>query len=430
MNQLKSYLNLLSQTRGEWRGNFLKLITVRWLGQFADGIFQSSLATFILFSPEREPTALSAATAFAVVLLPYSLVGPIAGTFLDRFSRQKTIEYTNYARGIFLILVAFLLKSHSASIFLTVVVLIVFGFGRLILAGLSAGLPIVVKKEEIISLNAITVTLGTLFQFIGIGIGGSGKALLDRQISSDDSSAILVLIAILIYFTSGFYSRKIPKFGIGPVNNSIHPKIYNGWKEIVDGFKLIKRHGQAGRGILATSIARGGETALVMSILLLERNTFNPTNKPDAGLKSLGLALFVAAIGIGLGALTTPIIVQIIGRHFWMRSALLFSVPFFILIGFFPNQSILYLVAFFVGGLCQGVKVTNDALLQMHIADEFRGRIFAFYDIAVNVGLVSGALFAAWLLPVSGKSLLLNCLIASIFIFTSLWILRPKYFRR
>jgi len=62
------------------------------MGQLTDGIFQSSLASFLLFSPERQPDAKSAAVAFAVVLLPYSLVGPFVGTILDRISRQRVIE--------------------------------------------------------------------------------------------------------------------------------------------------------------------------------------------------------------------------------------------------------------------------------------------------------------------------------------------------
>ena len=60
------------------------LLQLRWIGQFTDGLFQSSLASFVLFSPERQPNAVAAALAFAVVLLPYSVVGPYAGVFLDR----------------------------------------------------------------------------------------------------------------------------------------------------------------------------------------------------------------------------------------------------------------------------------------------------------------------------------------------------------
>ena len=64
-----------------------------------DGIFQSALASFVLFSPERQANALGAALAFSVVLLPYSFVGPFVGTILDRLSRQRAILIANALRG-------------------------------------------------------------------------------------------------------------------------------------------------------------------------------------------------------------------------------------------------------------------------------------------------------------------------------------------
>ena len=72
-----------------------KLFAVRWLGQTVDGIFQSALASFVLFSPERQADALGAALAFSVVLLPYSIVGPFVGTILDRISRQRAVFFAN-----------------------------------------------------------------------------------------------------------------------------------------------------------------------------------------------------------------------------------------------------------------------------------------------------------------------------------------------
>ena len=68
------------------RSAIWRLVTIRWAGQLTDGLFQSALASFVLFSPERQPDAFSAAAAFAVVLLPYSIIGPLVGTVLDRFS--------------------------------------------------------------------------------------------------------------------------------------------------------------------------------------------------------------------------------------------------------------------------------------------------------------------------------------------------------
>ena len=46
-----------------------RLLRVRWTGQLTDGIFQSALASFVLFSPERQASAVNAAVNAAVPLL-------------------------------------------------------------------------------------------------------------------------------------------------------------------------------------------------------------------------------------------------------------------------------------------------------------------------------------------------------------------------
>ena len=162
--------------------------------------------------------------------------------------------------------------------------------------------------------------------------------------------------------------------------------------------------------------------------LLLERNTFNATDNPDAGLRGFAFALAIAGIGIGLGAIAGPFGVAKFGRHIWMRISMLAPIGFLIIFGIFPNEFMLITTAFFVGGFGQSLKITNDALVQSKIEDEFRGRTFAFYDVAVNAGIVSGAIIAALVLPADGVSLVLPWLIAVAYLVTGLGLLRSSRF--
>ena len=107
-----------------------RLLALRWMGQFTDGVFQSALASFVLFSPERQPDAKSAAAAFAVVLLPYSLIGPFVGTILDRVSRQRVILFANLFRALTLIFIAVLVRNGATGIELTIFVLLAVGVNR------------------------------------------------------------------------------------------------------------------------------------------------------------------------------------------------------------------------------------------------------------------------------------------------------------
>ena len=408
-------------------GSLPKLLRVRWMGQLTDGAFQSALASFVLFSPERQPNAVKAALAFAVVLLPYSLVGPYVGIFLDRFSRKRVVQLANLFRAADLLIIALLINRGSTGLTLTLFVLIAFGTNRLILAGLSAGLPLLVSKDNLISANALAVTGGTIFVVIGGGLGIGLKNILDNSTRGDLVDGLLILAASCGYLLAALFTGRIGKSEIGPLPHEVSQEI-KGFGEMLEGFHILKKHGDAIRGIFATGVQRGGITALTLMALLLERNTFNATDNPDAGLRGFAYALAIAGIGIGLGAIAGPFGVAKFGRHIWMRISMLAPIGFLIIFGIFPNEFMLITTAFFVGGFGQSLKITNDALVQSKIEDEFRGRTFAFYDVAVNAGIVSGAIIAALVLPADGVSLVLPWLIAVAYLVTGLGLLRSSRF--
>ncbi len=405
---------------------FRTLLAIRWWGQITDGIFQSALASFVLFSPERQPNAVAAALAFSVVLLPYSVVGPFAGIFLDRFSRQRIVVISNLARAVTLIVIAILIKSGSTGLLLTLFVLIAFGINRLILAGLSAGLPLVIERHRLIGANALAVTGGTIGVVIGGGIGIGAKNLLDRLHKSDFSDFIVILVAALCYLIAASLAMRLKSADIGPHEHEITENA--GIVEIRAGFAILRNHSDALRGIFATAIQRGGLTSLTLMGLLLERNTYHAPSNPDAGLKGFAFALAIAGVGIGIGSFISPFLVTLFGRHLWIRISLVSAIPFLILFALFGHEWLLITTAFFVGLFGQSVKVTNDALVQSRIDDEFRGRTFAFYDVVVNGAIVTGALLAAVILPKSGISHILPLVMSGVYALTAMRLLGAKRF--
>jgi MFS-type transporter involved in bile tolerance (Atg22 family) len=385
------------------------------------------LASFVLFSPERAPNAVSAALAFAVVLLPYSLIGPYVGTFLDRFSRQRIIRNCNYLRAVNLLIIAWLINNSSTGIILTLFVLFAFGVNRLILSGLSAGLPLLVKKEELIAANALAVTGGTIWVVIGGGIGIAIKNLLSKSADADYADAVVVLVAAMGFLIAALACFRLNKYEIGPSEHESSHEV-RGYKEVLEGVAILRSHPDALRGIVAVGIQRGGITALTLMALLLERNSFNDPQDPDAGLAGFGMALAIAGIGIGLGAVISPYGVLKFGRHRWMRLLMFLCVPPLIVYAAQVNEIAMIGSAFLVGLCGQGIKVTNDALVQSKINDDYRGRVFAFYDVAVNAGIVIGAIGAALLLPDNGVTATLPIVIALFYLFGATVLMRKATF--
>ncbi len=407
----------------------LLLLRVRWSGQFIDGLFQSALASFLLFSPERQVDALSAALAFAVVLAPYSIVGPFLGTVLDRRSRQRTLLFSNAFRGVNLLIVAFFVFNGVGGLALTVVVLIAFGINRLILAGLSASLPLLVDSKALISANAIAVTGGTVFVVIGGAIGIGIHSLVSASTMANHADAFLIIAASFGYFLTAFFVSRLKKYELGPLQHEIRSASFTrDLIEMREGFQFLRSHSDAARGIIATAVHRGGLTALTLTALLLNRNTFYDPRDPESGLAGFGATMSVAGIGLLLGAFLAPYGVSRIGRHQWIRYSLFASALGPLLLVGWQNPISLGATAFVTAFCGQNVKVTNDALVQSKIDDYYRGRVFALYDVAVNGAIILGGLLAALLLPTSGISRSVPALTSLLYLLTAVLLLRRKKF--
>lgn len=410
-----------------------RLFALRWSGQLSDGIFQSGLASFILFSPERQSDALAAATAFAIVLLPYSVVGPFVGTILDRFSRQRILFYCNLTRTLIATVIALLIWQGATGFWMISLVLAAFGVNRLILAGLSASLPLLVAKDEqvrerLVAINATAVTGGTVFVVLGGGVGIGIRNLM-ADVSANHADSLVILVAGAIFFLTALLALLFRREELGPEHHEMKKaSFFAGIDEMRDGFKRLQACRDAMLGIIATGVHRSGLTALTLMALILQRNSFNSSSEPSAGLAGFALAAVVAGVGIAVGALIAPFGVARFGRHRWIRWMLISSAIAPLFLALEQSELILLLTGFLTGACGQGVKVTNDALVQSQIVDQYRGRVFAVYDVMVNSAIVSGALVAALLLPKNGAGGLLPLVVSISYLVVAVVLLRPKYF--
>ena len=72
----------------------------------------------------------------------------------------------------------------------------------------------------------------------------------------------------------------------------------------------------------------------------------------------------------------------------------------------------LVIAGFLLGLTAQNIKICVDTLVQAHVDDDFKGRVFVLYDMVFNVALVLAAVIGALILPADGKSVLILVVLA------------------
>ena len=151
--------------------------------------------------------------------------------------------------------------------------------------------------------------------------------------------------------------------------------------------------------------------ATVMAIVLL-RESLNIQTSADTALGEFAVLVGGAAVGAFTGAAMTPFMVGRFGARLWSTFALVggaFVTPLLLLVTISVPKEIIGVISLILGGgvlgwTGQSVKVCGDSIIQAAIDDDHRGRVFAIYDMAVNVGLVSGIVLTSVFLAGDGRS--------------------------
>ena len=120
--------------------DFWRLLELRTASQFGDGLFQAGLAGALLFNPERATRPLAIAGAFAVLFLPYSLLGPFAGALMDRWDRRLVLIAANVGRVVSVAIVGICLAVGAGNVLVLCGALVVNGLARFVAIG-AVGRP-------------------------------------------------------------------------------------------------------------------------------------------------------------------------------------------------------------------------------------------------------------------------------------------------
>jgi MFS family permease len=391
----------VSDLRTVLRGRgFRRLFAVRLVSQGSDGAFQAALASLVFFSPERATTAHAAAGAFAVSVLPYTLVGPFAGVLLDRWRRRQVLLAANAVRTVMVVGVAALVAQHQVGLTLYAAVLACLSVNRFFLSGIGASLPRVVRADELVMANAVSPTCGTIMAIIGAGLAYGVRELLG---AGDGTDAVLLVLSAGGYATSALLTLRLRAGQLGPDRDVEQPPV-DGLRAIVDGARHLYRRRPAWDALAAMGVHRFAYGITVITTILLCRNYFNDPADVDAGVTLLALAFGASAVGFGLAAVLTPIAVDRWGQGgvIWRCYAVAAVVEGLFITWF--TVPVALAGALLLGVCAQGSKICVDTIVQEYVDDDYRGRVFSFYDTVFNLAFVVAAAVAALLLPSDGYS--------------------------
>lgn len=151
-------------------GPFRNLWSAQLISMFGDGLYNVALPWFVYVQTH---SGAKTALTVAVATLPYLLFGIIAGVYVDRWGRKRTLVCSDLARAAVLALLPLLLlRGFNFPVVLAVAFLLPV-FGRFFVPAQRATTPLLVHDDGLVAANALMEGAGNTAYIAGPVIAGA-----------------------------------------------------------------------------------------------------------------------------------------------------------------------------------------------------------------------------------------------------------------
>lgn len=319
------------------------------------------------------------AGVFIARLLPAVFLGPIAGVIADKLDRRKLMVNCDILRTALYISIPIV---HNYFWLYTAMILVecITLFWS---PAKEASVPNLVPRDKLENANQVSLlaAYGTapvaaaIFTFLSLFTSAINAAF-----SLNVTAVDLALYANALSFAFAAFTvwglREIPKGAAAKhaAETGIIKSLHEGWKA-VSGSKLI-------RGLIVGMV---GAFVAAGAVIGLARTFVGDLGGGEAAYGVLFGAVFTGlAAGIALG----PKVFAQFSRRRLFGASLTISGAFLVALAAIPNLVLAVFITIILGAFSGITWVTGFTMLGMEVADEVRGRTFAFVQSLIRVVLV------------------------------------------
>jgi hypothetical protein len=408
---------------------YATLVGVQFLVQAGQGVIQGAFAKSIAFGGEKgfDVTVVPSAQYLLKVVLalyvPYTLVSPFIGVVIDRFERRKILGLVNVITAVVVSVVAVAVMlplgkdtsegNVGATVALIVGLLFIQACVRVALAVKSAAIPDVLSGKDLLQGNGLSQAGGALFQVVGIGFAFGAAAAMP--------SWIVVVLGAGVLVVAAFVARRLERMEAQPHRTTFGQEARQVVANIAAGLKEVASRPPAALGLFSFQMLRYQFWGFCLFTFgLYAKNLVQGGDANNLGLALVGGGGFLGgAIGLVLAQKwkdrVPPIRLLIASMAALGAAAAVFGA--FVSLAGFAALLFVGFFTFFLG------KISADTIMQQTMPDDFRGRAFALFDIAYNLGFIVPALILSFLWVEGDASRTRAILVASGAVFVGLTLL-------
>ncbi len=366
-----------------------------WLGQvisqFGERLSQMALIGLVYMRAPGSTIQLAKILSFTI--LPVFLIGPVAGVYVDRWDRRRTMFVCDFLRAsLVLFIPLFLILKWPLSL-IYILIFIIFSVGRFFIPAKLSIVPDLVKKEDLLIANSLVNTTAMIAAILGFGIGG----LLVEWLGVKGGFCLNA---------AGFFISGVFIFSIGQ-RKSVHLRIKELSREIVEVIRksviqeikegivyFVKQKDVRFTGMIMFFLGGALGAVYVVMIVFVQESLKSAT-------KDLGLLIMFLGLGLFLGSLLYGRFGYRLSHFKTIFSSLIISGlilgVFVIILSYHPRFLVAATLSFILGVAVSPIIISCNTLIHNSSQNQMRGRIFSSLEILMHFAFVVFMILSSFL---------------------------------
>lgn len=362
--------------------NFFLLWLGQIISQLGDRLDQMALIAFVYLRAPGSPLQIAKILSFTII--PVFLIGPLAGVYVDRWDRRRTMYICDLLRSILVFTIPFFLFYTKSLGPVYLIIFIVFSIGRFFVPAKLSIIPDLVDKKDLLIANSLVNTTGMIAAILGFGISGVLVEWLGAKSGFYLDSLSFLVSGTLIFLISKRFSAVINFKEVGKeIMEVISKSVFQEIKEGVFYFMRKKDIRFTAAIIFALWSALGA--VYVVVIVFVQKTLHSAT-------KDLGLLVMFLGIGLFLGSLVYGKFGQRISHYKIIFSSLVLSgimlVIFALGIYHYPDFILAALLALCLGLIIAPIMIASNTIIHNVSDNEMMGKIFSSLEIVMHLGFL------------------------------------------
>ncbi|MCK5581628.1 MAG: MFS transporter [Candidatus Omnitrophica bacterium] len=372
---------------------FIRLWWAQLISQFGDRLHQMALIKLVA---DRAPgSTMGLAKLLAFTIIPVFIVGPIAGVYVDRWDRKKTLFICDILRGLLVLTIPLYFIYKDSMVPIYIIVFLAFCCSRFYIPAKMSYIPDLVSKENLITANSLITTTGMIAFVLGAALGGFAVEMLGARWGFIWDASTFFISGLLVISISRQIQVNLSKeemLNRGREFIAIEKNIFSEMKEGIKYLISLKEI-RFVINMLFTLLSAAG--AVYVVIIVFIQQTFHSETKH----------IGVLAVCLGAGLLLGTLAYGKWGKNFrWYNvifSCLIFGglmlILFASVVSGNPNIWIASGLAMILGLVIGPVFIASNTVVHMVSSDQMRGKVFSALEIVIHFAFLVAMLISSFL---------------------------------